>query len=213
MNARELLISGANELDITLSAEQTRLFLTYLHILQAWNEKVNLTSIKDEREIVIRHFLDSLTVFHHIEKESRVLDIGSGAGFPGIPLKIVHPFIEITLLDSTQKKVYYLRDVIRKLRLGGITAVCARAESEDNGVQRYYFDFVISRAVGTIDELGEISKRYLADHGKIILMRGKSGLEEWSDSKVISKNFRLLKFSDLVLPYSRRRRVTLVVGR
>ena len=213
MNARELLISGANELDITLSAEQTRLFLTYLHILQAWNEKVNLTSIKDEREIVIRHFLDSLTVFHHIEKESRVLDIGSGAGFPGIPLKIVHPFIEITLLDSTQKKVYYLRDVIRKLRLGGITAVCARAESEDNGVQRYYFDFVISRAVGTIDKLGEISKRYLADHGKIILMRGKRGLEEWSESTIVSKNFRLLKFSDLVLPYSRRRRVILVVGR
>ena len=213
MNARELLISGANELDITLSAEQTRLFLTYLHILQAWNEKVNLTSIKDEREIVIRHFLDSLTVFHHIEKESRVLDIGSGAGFPGIPLKIVHPFIEITLLDSSQKKVYYLRDVIRKLRLEGITAVCARAESEDNGVQRYYFDFVISRAVGTIDKLGEISKRYLADHGKIILMRGKRGLEEWSESTIVSKNFRLLKFSDLVLPYSRRRRVILVVGR
>ena len=213
MNARELLISGADELDITISAEQTQLFLTYLQVLQAWNEKINLTSIKDKNEIIIRHFLDSLTVFHLVEGESRVLDIGSGAGFPGIPLKIVHPSIEITLLDATQKKVYYLRDVIRKLRLEMITAVCARAESEDNGVQRYYYDFVISRAVGTVDKLVEISNPYLADHGKIILMRGKSGLEEWSDSKVISKNFRLLKFSDLVLPYSRRRRVTLVVGR
>jgi 16S rRNA (guanine527-N7)-methyltransferase len=213
VNARELLISGANELNITLSAEQTQLFLTYLHILQAWNEKINLTSIKDEKEIVIRHFLDSLTIFHHIEKESRVLDLGSGAGFPCIPLKIVNPSIEITLLDSTQKKVYFLKEVIRRLRLEGIYAVCARAESEDNGVQRNYYDFVISRAVGTVDKLVEISKPYLADHGKIILMRGKSGLEEWSNSRVVSKNFRLLKFSDLVLPYSRRRRVILVVGR
>lgn len=213
MNAREILISGANELDITLSAEQTQLFLTYLHVLQAWNEKINLTSIKDENEIVIRHFLDSLTVFHLVEGESRILDIGSGAGFPGIPLKIVHPSIEITLLDATQKKVYYLKDVIRKLRLEMITAVFARAESEDNGVQRYYYDFVISRAVGTVDKLVEISKPYVSDHGKIILMRGKSGLEEWSNSTVVSKEFRLLNFSDLVLPYSSRRRVILVVGR
>ncbi|MGB7293773.1 MAG: 16S rRNA (guanine(527)-N(7))-methyltransferase RsmG [Thermodesulfobacteriota bacterium] len=213
MNARELLISGANELDITLSTEQIQLFLAYLHILQAWNTKINLTSIEDKKEIVIRHFLDSLTVFHLVGGGSRVLDIGSGAGFPGIPLKITRPSIEITLLDSTLKKIYYLKDVIRKLRLEMITAVCARAESEDNGVQRNYYDFVISRAVGTVDKLVEISKPYLADDGKIILMRGKSGLQEWSNSMVVSKKFRLLKFSDLVLPYSRRRRVILVVGR
>ena len=213
MNAREILISGANELNITLSAEQIQLFLDYLHILQVWNTKINLTSIKDKKEIVIRHFLDSLTIFHFVEGESRVLDIGSGAGFPGIPLKIANPSIEVTLLDSTQKKVYFLSDVIRKLRLKRITAVCARAESEDNGVQRYYYDFVISRAVGTVDKLIEISKPYMVDDGEIILMRGKSGLEEWSNSKVVSKEFRLLKFSDLVLPYSRQRRVILAVGR
>jgi 16S rRNA (guanine527-N7)-methyltransferase len=213
VNFRELLTSGADELGITLSAEQTQHFLTYLYILQAWNEKINLTSITNTKEIVIRHFLDSLTVFHFVEGESRVLDIGSGAGFPCIPLKIVNPSIEITLLDSTQKKVYFLKDVIRKLRLEGIAAVCARAESEDNGVQRNYYDFVISRAVGTVDKLVEVSEPYLAHHGKIILLRGKGGLEEWSNSKVVSKNFRLLKFSDLVLPYSRRRRVILVVAR
>lgn len=212
MTAREILFSGANELGISLSVEQIHLFLTYLQIFQVWNDKINLSSIKDEREIVVRHFLDSLTIFHDVDEESRVLDVGSGAGFPGIPLKIVKPSIETTLLDSTRKKVYFLRDVIRKLRLKTITAVCARAESEDNGVERGYYDFVISRAVASVDKLVEISKPYLVDAGKIILMRGKGGLEEWSSSGAVPKGFRLLKFSDLELPYSRRRRVVLVVG-
>jgi 16S rRNA (guanine527-N7)-methyltransferase len=213
VTAREILISGANELGISLSIEQIQLFLTYLRIFQVWNDKINLSSIKDGKEVAIRHFLDSLTIFHHIDEESRVLDVGSGAGFPGIPLKIVDPSIEITLLDSTQKKVYFLKDVIRKLRLERISAVWGRAESEDNGVRRCYYDFAISRAVGKVDKLIEISKPYIADDGKIILMRGKGGLEEWSNSAVASKEFRLLNFSHLVLPYSRRKRVILVVGR
>ncbi len=213
MTAREILISGANELEITLSAEQTDLFLAYLRIFKVWNEKINLSSIKDEKDIVVRHFLDSLTIFHHIEEKSRVLDIGSGAGFPGIPLKLVNPSIETTLLDSTRRKVYFLRDVIRKLRLQTITAVCARAESEDNGLERGFYDFVVSRAVASVDKLVDIGQPYLVDGGKILLMRAKSGLMEWSDSKAVSSGFRLLKFSDLVLPYSNRRRVVLVVGR
>ncbi|MBI4229048.1 MAG: 16S rRNA (guanine(527)-N(7))-methyltransferase RsmG [Deltaproteobacteria bacterium] len=213
MNAKEILISGANELDITLSAQQIELFINYLDILQFWNRKINLTSIKDRREIVIRHFLDSLTIIHFIHGGSRVLDIGSGAGLPGIPLKIVDPSIEITLLDSTQKKVYFLSEVIRKLRLEGISAVCGRAESEDNGVPRSYYNFVISRALGTVDKVIELSVPYIVDDGEIILMRGKSGLEEWSGSKAVSKEFRLIKFSSLVLPYTRQKRVILVVGR
>jgi 16S rRNA (guanine527-N7)-methyltransferase len=213
VNVREILISGANELGITLSAEQIRLFLSYLRTLQFWNTKINLTSIRDEKEIVIRHLLDSFTIFKFVKGESRVLDIGSGAGFPGIPLKIINPSIEITLLDSTRKKVYFLKDVIRKLRLERITAVCARAESEDNGIRRNYYDFAISRAVGSVDKLSEVSKPYLVDDGEIILMRGKRGLEEWSNSKVACKEFGLVKFSDLLLPYSGRRRVILVLGR
>jgi 16S rRNA (guanine527-N7)-methyltransferase len=213
VNVREILISGANELGISLSAVQTRLFLSYLDILQFWNEKINLTSIKDEKGIVVRHFLDSLTVFKFVRGESRILEIGSGAGFPGIPLKIVSPSIEITLLDSSQKKIYFLKDVIRKLGLERISAVCARAESEDNGVERNYYDFVISRAVGSVAKLVEISKPYLVDGGEIILMRGKGGLEEWSNSTDACKGFRLIESSDAVPPYSRRRRVILVVGR
>ena len=213
MNVREILTSGANELGIDLSSEQTRLFIIYLHILQFWNTKINLTSIRDEKGIVIRHFLDSLTIFKFVKGGSRILDVGSGAGFPGIPLKIVNPSIEITLLESSQKKVYFLKDVIRRLRLEGISAVCARAESEDNGVQRNYYDFVISRAVGSVDKLVELCKPYLVDDGEIILMRGKEGFEEWSKSKVACKGFGLVESSDLVPPYSRRRRVILVVGR
>ena len=213
MTAREILIAGTNELGISLSAEQVQRFLTYLDILKLWKRKVNLTSVKDDNEIVIRHFLDSLTIHSFVKRESKLLDVGSGAGFPGIPLKIVNPSIEITLLDSTQKKVFFVSDVIRKLRLERINAAWGRAESEDNGVRRRYYDFVISRAVGKVDKLIEISKPYIAEHGEIILMRGRVGLEEWSNSKVACKEFRLLKFSELVLPYSRRMRAILVVGR
>lgn len=213
MNARDVLISGATELGLNLTPEQIRLFLLYLSILQRWNKKINLTSVKDEKGVVTRHFLDSLAIHDFVRPESRLLDIGSGAGFPGVPIKIVIPSIEMTLLDATQKKVFFLSDVIRQLGLKMISAVWGRAESDDNGIRRHYYDYVVSRAVGTVDELVHISEPYLVDDGRIILMRGKSGLDEWSNSKAVSKGLRLLKYSDLLLPHSSLRGVILLVGR
>ena len=213
MNARDVLISGATELGLNLTPEQIRLFLLYLSILQRWTKKINLTSVKDEKGVVTRHFLDSLAIHDFVRPESRLLDIGSGAGFPGVPIKIVIPSIEMTLLDATQKKVFFLSDVIRQLGLKMISAVWGRAESDDNGIRRHYYDYVVSRAVGTVDELLHISEPYLVDDGRIILMRGKSGLDEWSNSKAVSKGLRLLKYSDLLLPHSSLRGVIMLVGR
>ena len=213
MNSSDILINGAKRFNVSLNKDQVRLFLEYLEILRLWNKKINLTSIKDENEIIIKHFIDSLSVVPFIENESRVLDIGSGAGFPGIPLKIVKPSIQLTLLDSTQKKVFFLLELINKLKLIGVNAVWGRAESRDNGVKRGYYSYVVSRAVGRIEDLIELSIPYLVDKGEIILMRGGRGLEEWERSKqIIKDDLRLLRYNQYELPKSTHKRVVLVIG-
>jgi len=213
VNADEILIKGAKRLNVTLSSEELDLFSVYLKNLQLWNKKISLTSISEDSEIAILHFLDSLSIVQFIYEGSKLLDIGSGAGFPGIPLKIVRPSIEVTLMDSVRKKFYFLSDTISKLKLERITVIRGRAESPDNGVQRRYFDFVVSRAVGTIDYLIELGSPYLVKEGKIVLMRGKKGLEEWSQVKDrIPKGLRLLKFDKLYLPFGNQQRVILVIG-
>jgi len=213
LNSSDILINGAELFNVSLTPEQIKLFLKYLEILCLWNKKINLTSIKEENEIIIKHFVDSLSIVTFIENESRVLDIGSGAGFPGIPLKIVKPSIQLTLLDSTQKKVFFLLELINKLKLIGVNAVWGRAESRDNGVKRGYYSYVVSRAVGRIEDLIELSIPYLVDKGEIILMRGGRGLEEWERSKEdIKQDLRLLRYNQYELPKSTHKRVVLVIG-
>ncbi len=214
MNSSEILIDRAKRFNVSLNKDQVRLFLEYLEILRLWNKKINLTSIKDENEIVIRHFIDSLSVVPFIKDESRVLDIGSGAGFPGIPLKIVNPSIQLTLLDSTQKKVFFLLELINKLELIGVNAVWGRAESRDNGVKRGYYSYVVSRAVGKIEGLVRIGLPYIVKGGEIILMRGSRGLEEWERSKqIIKDDLRLLRYNQYELPKTTHKRSVLVIGR
>ena len=132
-------VSGANplfsyladyavEFDFSISQEEISRFDIYLRELKAWNEKFNLTAIKEDREIVIKHFLDSLTPLRLIKPGSILLDIGSGAGFPGIPLKIVEPSLNITLIDSVNKKVTFMKHIIEELGLSGIEAIHTRAE-------------------------------------------------------------------------------------
>ncbi|MEE8299162.1 MAG: 16S rRNA (guanine(527)-N(7))-methyltransferase RsmG, partial [Thermodesulfobacteriota bacterium] len=115
MSLREDLIVGAGELGVDVSEKDVDLFFKYLENLKNWNEKINLTSIKDDRGIIVSHFLDSISIAPIIEDGKKVLDIGSGAGFPGIPLKIVRPGLEVTMLDSVNKKVSFMNDTIRKL--------------------------------------------------------------------------------------------------
>ncbi|MGH7908441.1 MAG: 16S rRNA (guanine(527)-N(7))-methyltransferase RsmG, partial [Thermodesulfobacteriota bacterium] len=160
----------------------------------------------------INHFLDSITTLPFISEGSKVLDIGSGAGFPGIPLRIVRPSLEVILLDSVQKKVFFMRDVIRKLGLREMKAIWGRAEDISNGISRAYFDFVVTRAVGRVDEILKLAKPYLKEGGKIILMRGKKGLEEWEVRKDTStRNFSLVNSKMFSLPFSRHQRVILVI--
>ncbi|MGH7808147.1 MAG: 16S rRNA (guanine(527)-N(7))-methyltransferase RsmG [Thermodesulfobacteriota bacterium] len=212
MKIRELLINGASELGIELTGHQTELFLDYLDCIKLWNKKINLTGSKDESQMVINHFLDSISIFSLISENSKLLDIGSGAGFPGIPLKIVMPSLEVTLVDSVEKKIFFMREVIRRLGLQKTHAICGRVEDIGNGVARGYFDFVVSRSVGKVGKLLELGAPYLGEGGKMLLMRGKSGLGEWGQIKdQAAQRFQLLEFKEFSLPFVKHKRVILVI--
>ncbi len=211
--AEEILIKGAEELGVRLTSGQVSLFLEYLERIKFWNKRINLIGTQDEKGIVVSHFLDSITVVPFIPENSKLLDIGSGAGLPGIPLKIVRPSLEITLLDSAHKRVFFMRDVIRVLKLKGIRAVSGRAENVIDGVPRAYFDLVVSRAVGNIEKLIELGIPYLREGGRIVLMRGKKGLEEWDEAKDRTvRGIELLESKEFSLPLIGHRRVILVIA-
>ncbi len=161
------------------SDEVIQQFLRYRHELLDWNTRMNLTAIKDPEEVLLRHFLDSLSLLTVYDKpQARVLDIGSGAGFPGLPLKIVRPQWHVTLLEATGKKVTFLQHVIETLELKDVVAVHGRAEElAHKGEYRVSFDMVTVRAVSSLSTLLEYAAPYCRVGGQIILPK-KGALEE-----------------------------------
>ncbi|MGB2692017.1 MAG: 16S rRNA (guanine(527)-N(7))-methyltransferase RsmG [Thermodesulfobacteriota bacterium] len=203
MSLGDFLIEGARELGVYINDDQLDLILLYVKNLKKWNERINLTSIKNDREIVLNHFIDSLSIAPFIENDKSVLDIGSGGGFPGIPLKIVLPDLNVTLLDSVNKKVSFMNDTIRKLQLQNINAVWGRAEDIENKVPRESFDYVVTRAVGSIADITRLSAPYVSDNGVIVLMKGKKGVSEWTSAiEEIGDEFELIDSKEFTLPQS-----------
>ncbi len=211
MSLNNLLEKGCRKLGIDLDSEQTARFLKYLELINIWNSKINLTSISDESEIVIKHFLDSLTVSEFVKDGTNVLDIGTGAGFPGVPLAIVNEKSKFTLLDSREKRIFFINEVIRDLKLENIETVAARAEDSNNGIQRNRFDCVLTRAVSDIGEVLNLSAPYLSENGQIVLMRGKEGRLEWESFK--NNEFKLQHIRELKVPESNFLRVLIILSR
>lgn len=210
MNLENLLEDGSRELGIDLKTGQAAQFLTYLELIKKWNNKINLTSITEDKEIVVKHFLDSLTVSDFINDGSQVIDIGTGAGFPGVPLSIVRESLKITVLDSREKRMFFINEVLRELELRNVETAAARAEDSNNGVPRNHYDYVLTRAVGDIAEVLNLSEPYLKSGGKMILMRGKEGKIEWESFK--NNNYELLDLRELKVPKSNFRRVLLIIS-
>lgn len=177
--SKTLLVQGAKTLGIRLDEKAIDAFDLYLRELLRWNQKINLTAIRTEKGIVLKHFLDSVSVCPYLSSSSSLLDIGSGAGFPGIPLKIVQPLLEVTLIDSTRKKVDFQRHIIRALGLKGIEAIHGRVQDKEIlqtlGVQ---FDMVISRAFSDLQTLLILSLPFLKKGGIVAAMRGEMEDEE-----------------------------------
>lgn len=156
--------------------------------LMAWNKKINLTAIKDPLLIAEKHFLDSIAGISFFENEKTLIDLGSGGGFPGIPLKIMNPSLKVVLVDSSMKKVNFLKHVIRMLHLENIDAVHSRVEDlHDHAGYKNNFDAVISRAFTELEGFVNLASPLLNTAGKIYAMKGKNADKEITPK--ILKNF------------------------
>ena len=178
------LISGAQDLQLTLKAEQVDALRFYQHELVAWNQRFNLTAITDDAGIQIRHFLDSLSCLLALERGERlrgkrVIDVGTGAGFPGLVLKIVCPGIQLTLLEATAKKVSFLEHMIDTLGLEGVTAVKGRAEELGQDPEhRESYDWALARAVADLPILAEYLLPLVKINGRMLAQKGENAPEE-----------------------------------
>ena len=177
------LLEYAKKLDINLNDMQLKQFETYMKLLIEWNEKFNLTAITHPEDIILKHFIDSLTVLKYIKQTDKVIDIGTGAGFPGLPLKIVCSEIDMYLADSLNKRINFLNIVIESLTIENINTIHTRIE--DLGKDKTYrekFDVVTSRAVANFNVLLEYMLPLLKIGGRCICMKG-SNIEEIENSK------------------------------
>lgn len=178
------IIEYMEELEIKLSTEQAEMFFKYMNLLLEWNEKINLTAITDEEEVIVKHFVDSITISKYIPTGTSLIDVGTGAGFPGIPLGIIRNDLEIVLLDSLQKRINFLEVVIRELGLENIKTVHARAEEfGNNNKYREKFDVATSRAVANLSTLSEYLLPLVKEGGVVICMKGCAIEEEMNNSK------------------------------
>lgn len=182
----DTLIEGAKELDIDLDDGQIEKFILYKELLQEWNQKINITSITEDKEVDIKHFIDSIIPLKTklFEGKLKVIDIGTGGGFPGIPLKIMNENLNMVLLDSTNKKIRFLDEVIEKLKLKDIQAIHGRAEELGRDVDyREKYDIAISGAVASLDTLSEYALPFVNIGGHFISMKGPDVEEELNEGK------------------------------
>ena len=213
---KEKLITSVDALGITLSKMQLKQFYTYMNLLIDWNKKINLTAIVEPNEIILKHFVDSLTILKYISDGTKIIDVGTGAGFPGIPLKIAKPSIEIVLLDSLQKRINFLEEVIKQLNIEKIKTIHSRVE--DFGKDQKYrekFDMATSRAVANLSTLSEYLLPLVKVGGKVISMKGSFIGEELENSRNALNILggKIEKIEKLNLPNSDMNRNILIINK
>lgn len=168
MSLAAQLAEGVAQLNLALSPQVQRQLLNYLALLQKWNRTYNLTAVREASRMVSHHLLDCLAIVPHV-KSKTVLDVGSGAGLPGIPLALAAPRIEVTLLDSSHKKTAFLQQAKFELKLDNVAVICERVETWRAGRE---FEMVISRAFSDLAEFVTLAGRHVAPGGRLAVMKG-----------------------------------------
>ena len=208
MNKNEF-IKYLEELNIYPTQDQLNKLDKFYNLLIEWNEKINLTRIVDEKDVYLKHFYDSLTITKEVDlsKVKTLCDVGTGAGFPGIVLKIMYPNLKVTLIDSLLKRVNYLNEIIKELELTDIEAIHSRGEDYKGS-----FDVVTSRAVANIEKLVGYTMHLVAKDGIFIAMKGNID-NELTDSvkKIISKKYNIVKINKFKLPIEESDRSLVII--
>ena len=205
MQMREILISATADYKIQLTEEQLFKFEIYYKLLKEWNEKINLTAITDDEGVAVKHFADSLSIlnYYDIPQNAKVLDIGTGAGFPGVVLKIVRPDIQLFLLDSLKKRFLFLDALLSELDLDA-DFLQGRAEEYGQDIDlRESFDLVVSRAVAQLNTLSEYCLPFVKLSGRFIAFKGSGADEEIKSSKKAFQVLggKLIKIHTFKLPF------------
>jgi len=211
-NSFDFFLQAAKKLSIPLSPKTIPQFQVYFQELLAWNNKVNLTRITKKKEVFINHFIDSLIPERFIPQESNLIDIGSGGGFPGIPLKIIRPDILVTLVDSSLKKIFFLRHIIRTLDLQGILALHERAGTVSS--PNDFYGVCIGRAFASLPKYLSAALALKATNGIIIAMKGPNF---YNELKIIERQLSqwgvsIKHLERFVLPYTNKKRTIIVFG-
>ncbi|MBE3591488.1 MAG: 16S rRNA (guanine(527)-N(7))-methyltransferase RsmG [Thermoanaerobacter sp.] len=203
----DMLIEGAREWGIFLEMFHVEHFQKYYALLLEWNQKMNLTAITEEKEVVIKHFLDSLSVVKSgkIKGDEKIIDVGTGAGFPSIPLKIVFSKLKATLLDSSKKRITFLEEVVNKLGINEIELIHGRAEDIGKDIKyREQFDLSVARAVAPLNVLLEYTLPFVQVGGYFIALKGREVEEEIKSSQKALKELKgeIEEVKQIRLPFS-----------
>ena len=204
----------SKEINIDLSEEKLDKFKKYMELLLEWNEKINLTAITEEDEVILKHFIDSMTVLKYIDDNDCIVDVGTGAGFPGIPVSIANDNVNVTLVDSLNKRINFLQEVISEINLTNIEAIHSRAEEfGQNKEYREKYDISVSRAVANLTVLVEYLLPLVKVGGKCICMKGSDVEEEISNAKFAIKELggKIEKIDTFCLPGTDIKRNIIVI--
>ncbi len=200
---QKILTDTLSAFDIVLTENQLAQLKQYYELLIEWNEKMNLTALTAPEDVALKHFADSLLLLRYcdIEKEARVIDVGTGAGFPGMVIKIARPDIQLTLLDSLQKRLGFLDEVCNELGFDDVELIHSRAEDGSRTELRDSFDIAVSRAVASLNTLCEYDMPYVKVGGRFIAMKGKEAQEEMAaaENAIHTLGGKLLQKHDFIL--------------
>lgn len=211
---KDTLTNMLNKINISIKEEEIYQFYDYMKLLVEWNKKINLTTIVEPYDIILKHFVDSLTISKYLKAGKNIIDIGTGAGFPGIPLAIINTEKEFTLVDSLNKRINFLNVIKEEINLKNVNNIHSRAEDiGQNIIYREKFDIAVSRAVANLTVLAEYLIPTMKINGKMICMKANNIDEEIEEAKfAISKlGGRIAEVEKFMLPETDIKRTIIII--